>query len=348
VRVRVGVAVVVALAVLAGMPVTAGAAPTPSSWCGPGESAVDLPDAVASYQVHVIYAIATDGPDNFAALVTPIVRDLAIGDSWSQSQDPTRTPRFDLASFPGCDSAFGNLDISSVRLPGTVADYEGLGTEDALNKVRAALAGAFADTHKKYLVYLDTPIATAACGVGLSGQTMSAFPGASAVVFLQPALARNCLTSSLGTGGYPAQTAFHELIHTFNALSTATPAPHLCDGGHYCDDPQDIMASFGVAPARLSAKLLDSGHDDYYGHSGTWWDVRNSPWLSHLDGATVALTVSTTSAATSRAIFPGSPARRARPPGMRAASSGCWRSPIPVTRSRAGWAAARVRSRCVR
>ena len=87
------------------------------------------------------------------------MRDLAIGDSWWQSQDPTRTPRFDVANFPGCSSQFGNVDISSVRLPGTVADYEVLGTQDALNKVRTSLASTFTDTHKKYLVYLDTPVA---------------------------------------------------------------------------------------------------------------------------------------------------------------------------------------------
>src|SRR5437899_5161569 len=159
-RVRIGVAVVVGLLVVVGTPVIAGAAPTPSAWCGAGESPTDLPDAVASYQVHVIYAVAADGPDNFAARVTPIVRDLAIGDSWWQSQDPTRTPRFDLASFPGCDSTFGNLDISSVRLLGTAADYGALDAPGALRRVRGDLLVSFPDIHKKYLVYLDTPVAT--------------------------------------------------------------------------------------------------------------------------------------------------------------------------------------------
>src|SRR5438876_12206002 len=122
-RVRIGVAVVVGLLVVVGTPVIAGAAPTPSAWCGAGESPTDLRDAVASYQVHVIYAVAADGPDNFAARVTPSARDLAIGDSWWQSQDPTRTPRFDLASLRACDSTFANLEIWSVRLAATSAAH---------------------------------------------------------------------------------------------------------------------------------------------------------------------------------------------------------------------------------
>src|SRR6185312_807014 len=156
----------------------------PSEWCGPRESATDLPDSVTSYQVHVIYAVGADGLDNLASRATPIARDLAMDASWWQAQDPTRTPRFDMASFPGCDSQFGNLDISSVRLPGTVAEWEALGTQDALTRVRTSLTTTFTDTHKKYVVYLDTPVASDKCGVALSGLTQNASPGASAVVFL--------------------------------------------------------------------------------------------------------------------------------------------------------------------
>ena len=32
----------------------------------------------------------------------------------------------------------------------------------------------------------------------------------------------------------------------------------------------------------LDTAVLDAGRDDYYGHSGTWWDVQDSPWLTHL------------------------------------------------------------------
>jgi uncharacterized repeat protein (TIGR02543 family) len=127
------------------------------------------------------------------------------------------------------------------------------------------------------------------------------------VVFLQPTSTRSCLVGGLGAGAYPAIVAFHELIHSLqpSAAPAGSGPPHQCEGTHVCDDPQDVMASGGVVPALLSAKLLDSGHDDYYAHSGPWFDVRNSPWLSHLDGATATLDVSSTSGGHVRGDLPG-------------------------------------------
>jgi hypothetical protein len=50
-----------------------------------------------------------------------------------------------------------------------------------------------------------------------------------------------------------------------------------------------------MAPQGFSNSLfdyaLDVGRDDYYGHSGTWWDVQDSQWLSHLDAPQYPLTV---------------------------------------------------------
>jgi hypothetical protein len=188
-----------------------------------------------------------------------------------------------------------------------MAEFEALGTQDALTKVRTSLQSSFTDTHKKYVVFLDTPVATDKCGIALSGLNFSAYAGASGVVFLQPTGTRNCLVAGLGAGAYPAMVFFHELIHSLQPSPPTTgPAPpHLCDGNHVCDDPQDIMASGGVNPARLSAKLLDSGHDDYYAHGGPWFDVRNSLWLSHLDAPTVTLNVSMTSGGHVTADLPG-------------------------------------------
>ena len=90
-RKLIGVLVVVLSAVT--FPAAAVAAPQPTDWCGPGESAVDLPDTVGGPQIHVIYAYPSDAPDNFGRWVTPLVRDLAAVDSWWQGQDPTRTLR---------------------------------------------------------------------------------------------------------------------------------------------------------------------------------------------------------------------------------------------------------------
>jgi hypothetical protein len=41
----------------------------------------------------------------------------------------------------------------------------------------------------------------------------------------------------------------------------------------------------------LQQQVLDVNHDDYYAHSGTWDDIQDSGWLSHLDGPQVPLSV---------------------------------------------------------
>jgi hypothetical protein len=48
-----------------------------------------------------------------------------------------------------------------------------------------------------------------------------------------------------------------------------------------------------IADVLLSAKVLDYGRDDYYGHSGAWPDAQDSPWLVRVDSQVpLALSVS--------------------------------------------------------
>jgi hypothetical protein len=47
--------------------------------------------------------------------------------------------------------------------------------------------------------------------------------------------------------------------------------------------PQRLLyPSFGSS-VTLDSLTLDVGRDDYYGHSGPWWDVQDSPFLTRLD-----------------------------------------------------------------
>jgi hypothetical protein len=284
----IGVLVVALSTIGLGLANVAGAAPQPSEWCGPGESAVDLPDTVGGPQVHVIYAYPADAPDNFGRWVTPIARDLAAVDTWWQGQDPTRTLRFDFASFPGCATQFGALDISSVRLPNPTEHYL-VDEADVINVVNQDLRAAFPSTTKKYVVYFDGPVASGAvCGRGAAGP----LAGLSAILYLQSEAA--CMRAGGGAGApggaFSAALAVHELIHTLDDGPTTGPNKCTDAGRHYCDDPNDILAPTATAATRLATSVLDSGRDDYYGTGGAS-DVRNSPFLVHLDGATVGLTV---------------------------------------------------------
>jgi hypothetical protein len=72
----------------------------------------------------------------------------------------------------------------------------------------------------------------------------------------------------------------HEFVHTLGAVNGA--APHACNAGHVCDVANDLLGA-SLSGAELDAHVLDGGHDDYYGHSGSWPDVQDSFFLERLD-----------------------------------------------------------------
>jgi hypothetical protein len=278
--VRLAVALALAASLL--IPSPAGAAAPPTPWCGAdAESAADrTQDAISAFEIHVIYANPADGPDRFAELAGAIATDAASMDAWWRAQDASRAPRFDLAAFPDCASTFGRLDISAVRLPADAAAYAG----DQYRLLERDLnAAGFVDPDKKYLVYYDGP-AVSLPGIGaVCGQTQTGLsdggPRAYSIVYL----GGSC-SSGIGAGGVATVIATHELIHGLNALVPSGP-PHACPGdpGHPCDSPTDILYPPHRSDVTLDALVLDAGRDDYYGHSGTWWDVQDSSFLSHLD-----------------------------------------------------------------
>ena len=277
------------------------AAPAPPRWCGTDEATADrLPDAVASYQLHAVYAIPSDGTDRYFQDAPLIARDLAAIDSWWIGQDPTRTLRWDLQAFPGCDSTFGGLDISFLRLPLPASAYVDPQNGGYSNLVRG-LGTSFLDPYKKYAVFYDGPIdpSSGVCGVSSFGPTDR---GASYAFTLVQADAADGLCGSLGNSDYMAQTAVHEVVHNLGAVSSS--APHVCMGGHVCDSVDDLMAAFGTSNS-LFDYALDVGRDDYYGHSGSWWDVQDSAWLSHRNAPQFPLTVTATGSGKVTSNLPG-------------------------------------------
>jgi hypothetical protein len=251
------------------------------TWCGGAPSANDRPDVVGGNQIHVVYAVPSDGADRFAQLASAIATDAdAIGEWW-RKLDPTRAPRFDLAGF-SCSGA-GSLDISDVRLQHPTAYYNQAAVPRIQQLRDDLLAGGFDDATKKYLVYYDQ--SQTALGSDCGAAYVNAQSGGAhgyAAVYIAPNLG-GC--GAVGNGGYLAVIAAHELINGLGALDPATPGPpHRCpdDPLHPCDSTLDVLAPRPAAKT-LAAAVLDSGHDDYYAHSGSWWDVQDSAWLRHLD-----------------------------------------------------------------
>jgi hypothetical protein len=243
----------------------------PMPWCGTSSSAVDrLPDATLGYAIHVIYARAPGTADSLGELAPRIVGDITAMEAWWRSQDATRAPRFDL--FPvGCATAFGALDITNVQLSQTPG-----AAPAAFNAIRQQLASAtFNEPEKVYLVYYDG-------STGQSGEERICGQGAPPGRAGTPGMAIVYLDScdATTTDSLRPVVGIHELIHIFGAVHQS--APNECRDGHVCDFDLDLMGAF-LTGEELEVHVLDSGRDDYYGHSGSWVDVQDSLFLERLD-----------------------------------------------------------------
>jgi hypothetical protein len=260
------IALAAAAAALAfGAPARAGAVP----WCGSGEPTADLPDAVSAIEWHIVYAMPADGVDRFGFYAPRFVGDVAAISNWWLVQDSTRRPRFDLVDAPGCASEpYGRVDVSFLRLPKTTNDYSFAAI------VADVKAAGFSDPDKGYVVYYDGTLHAGdeygLCGQGGTDDHAYAY----AVIYLQ-----SCEQSY--SDDTRALVTAHEMEHGMGAVQP--DAPHLCSSGHVCDSPADLMKPSIKAGDTLSSTALDVGRDDYYGHTGKWWDARNSGMLYDLD-----------------------------------------------------------------
>jgi hypothetical protein len=240
-------------------------------WCGSGEPTVDVADAVSAFEWHIVYALPSDAPDRFAGYAPRLAGDVATISNWWLSQDPTRQPRFDLVDAPGCPTEpYGRVDISLVRLPRVNGSY-------AFKEIVSDLSAAgFNSPDKAYLIYYDGTLHAGeeygVCGQGRTDSHAFAY----AVVYLQ-----SCGQSF--SDDERALIATHEMVHGLGAVQPS--APHICDGGHVCDGSADLMKSVLDQGDWLPSLTLDIGRDDYYGHSGSWWDTRDSRLLYRLDAS---------------------------------------------------------------
>lgn len=264
------------------------AAVTPVTWCGTDRTTANrVPDVDtgSNFRIHVLYAAPSDGPDRFSALASAIATEISAIDEWWRGQDAARTPRFDLFGFPGCTTQFGRLDLGFARLPRPGSAYANLN----LQQLSTDLV-AFAPANVKNIVYYDGPTTEPdVCGAASRSERDGGIRGF-AFVWLQA----DCEVD-VGSGNLTAEVAVHELTHNLGAVPTG--APHECpapDDGHVCESKSDLLYPFVTSGASISREILDVGRDDYYGHSGSWWDVQDSPWLMHFPLFPLTVTVSGT------------------------------------------------------
>jgi hypothetical protein len=282
---RVRRALVVAAAIAAALWIAPGAFARTSAWCGSGETTTDRTDIVTGRQIHAVVVVPSDAPDTFTVGADELQTDVDSVNAWWLGQDATRRPRFDLAPF-GVSTC---LDIGFVRLAETAASFTS--ADAAFQAIGSEVeAAGFTNPFKKYLVYYAGPsVETDVCGVG--GGDFDG-PGLSIVI---PA----------GCPTVPTDTVLaHELLHALGAVPPGDPNACPNDPGHPCDSPTDVLYPFTHGEP-LSEKVLDFNHDDYYAHSGTWPDIQDSGWLSHLDTPQVAFTITFAGSGTVDSDVPG-------------------------------------------
>jgi hypothetical protein len=283
---RVLLAAVGALASLALAPAASAA-----TWCGgSAETATDRPDTSTGPQVHMAYAIPADGVDGFATYASAIATDVEESDAWWHSQDPMRTPRFDLAAFPGC-SGFAAVDVSFVRLPLGSADL--LASSSRASAIFRAMPGY--GRWKKTVVYYDGPLDDPdLCGEG-SGSASSGADSL-AIVYVR--------SSCMRTQSLRAAVMTHELTHALG--SPDGRQPHVCPGnsGHVCDAKNDLMYPV-LSVGSLEEAVLDVNRDDYYRAGTGATDLSASQWLRHLETPQQPLEVTVSGDGTVTSDLPG-------------------------------------------
>ncbi|MFQ5426720.1 MAG: hypothetical protein ACE5EV_06545 [Gaiellales bacterium] len=291
-RAALAVALAATLAIVAAPGAHAG---TAAGYCGDATTDNHPDTGPDALKWTIVHAFPSDVASAFAQLAPGIVVDVFAIDQFFKSQDPTRAPRWDFASFPGCPTTFGQLDMVTVQLPNPQAFYQADGTTlDGITDGLEAL-GVTDDPTKKHLVYYQGAVDNQQkCGEGNSG-VRDGGTNAIAAVYL------GACGAVVGTGTSGAAiTAAHEMVHQLNVLPVPLPSPgppNVCsivspvnnagDDGHPCDSVQDLMFPVGMPGDTLQTRILDVGRDDYWGHAGSWSDAQDSLFLSHLDSADV-------------------------------------------------------------
>ncbi len=216
---------------------------------------VDRPDEVVGEQVHFLYVIPTDAPDEQLDVNGVLTASIARMQVWLAQQ--SGGPKLRL------DTYQGQPDITFVRTSVSPPDTFAQGPV-----VRAYVEQlGFAHPKKTYIAYLGA-YAAPACGLATRG-------GEAGVVWLTCALAwpTNAPHSLIDS------VAMHETLHALGAVDECAPNTL---GGHVYD-PRDIMDRAAKYPDENGqvTEQLDPGRDQYWGHDlgANCADVAESHYL---------------------------------------------------------------------
>jgi hypothetical protein len=212
----------------------------------------DCPDDGDLPQIHLLYAIPSDGTDLELDKNGLIRASVASAQSWLVKESGGPQLRFDTCQ--------GDLDITFVRLPRTEKEYSAFG-EGIRDQVEYDLWSAgFSAPNKIYAVYYGGSLKK--CGQGPHPPDL---PGN--VVVLAPRTP-SC-PEPFPDPNPPANWEFtlvHEVFHALGAVSRRAPnhcRAKNCAPGHVRKPRRDLMS----APDWEFPSRLDIGRNDYWGHA---------------------------------------------------------------------------------
>jgi len=256
---------------------TAPGCPGPASLPRAG---VDRPDDLAGPQVHLVYAVASNGADRSFDTDGSIARSILLVQNWLAGQTGGQRLRLDTYG--------GQPDVTFVRLAKTDEYIASFGPNVREMVERGLSDAGHLQPNKIYLVYYDGT-STYACGGASYPPTLI---GQAQVIYLRglPDAQTPCgSTNTLGALGATAPAYFdiamlHEFGHGLGLVPACAPHRHLV--AHSSDGANDLMWT-GDQPWDVANVVLDVNHDDYYGHGRTDCpDMANSAFLTPTSGPT--------------------------------------------------------------
>ncbi len=209
-------------------------------------SLTDRPDDVDGPQIHAVYAVASDGED------ANLDRSGRIGWSLSATVDWLEDK---LGRRLRVDTYNGEVDVTYLRLPESVAEMQGRNVDALRNAIHEQ---SWFNPEKTYAVYYSGP--TNDAGGKRSGAFAAVFSDSRGVD-----RAHYFVTREPGFLGALENTMAHELFHTMGAVDETCAMNPSADGySHVGDDDTYLMAS-----DRRRGRILtqiDASRDDYYEH----------------------------------------------------------------------------------
>lgn len=212
----------------------------------------DCPDDNDLPQIHLIYAIPSDGQDLELDKKGSIGASVASAQNWLAQESGGAQLRFDTCR--------QELDITFVRLPRTDQQYSAFGDGIPEQIEYDLWSAGFSAPNKLYAVYYGGSLPK--CGQGPHPSTEVS----GNVVVLAP-------KTPACQGPFPASppadwefTLMHEIFHALGAVSpeALNHCRHpKCKPGHVKKPLNDLMS----APEWRFPSVLDVGRDDYWGHS---------------------------------------------------------------------------------